>query len=109
MFKFQTWESLQRAKKPQACLMLTINILFPKNGDFCMACRGYLKGEFPNSEKSGKILKISGFWYGNGQSTQHSRWVIRLTRRTATISYLQGNLQDTIFHNILVGTGEDDE
>ncbi len=43
MFKFQTWESLQRAKNPQACLMLTINILFPKNGDFCMACKGVFK------------------------------------------------------------------
>jgi hypothetical protein len=76
---------------------------------FAWPVKGYLKEEFSKYEKSGKILKISGFWYGNGQSTQHSRWVIRLTRRTATISYLQGNLQDTIFYNILGGTGEDDE
>ncbi len=45
----------------------------------------------------------------NRQSMQHSRLVIRPTRRTATFHILQTNSQYTILYNIIFGTGDDDE
>ncbi len=40
---------------------------------------------------------------------QHSGWVIRPTRRTATFHILQTNSQYTILYNIIFGTGDNDK
>jgi hypothetical protein len=48
-------------------------------------------------------------WYGNGQSTQYSRWVIRPTRRTVTnfIFYSKFSVHDIL--QCYFGTGEDNK
>ncbi len=47
-------------------------------------------------------------WYGNRLSTQHSRWVIRLTWRTARNFLFYTWMHYTTFYNNYFGSGEDD-
>ncbi len=58
--------------------------------------------------EGGSILNTSHM-IGNWQSTQHSRWVIRPTRRAATnsIFYSKFAVQYTILYNNYFGTGKD--
>ncbi len=61
MFGFQTWSP---CNMPQPPWCKQTKYPGPKKGDTLIGIWGYWKKlEFRKSEKSGKIPKISGFWY----------------------------------------------